>query len=137
MLAQRLSDTVTAIQARAPGLKLTVDPVEFRGLKYHTGVCFTIYAPGHHEELGRGGRYLCGDGEPATGLTIYPDAMLRAAPPQKAPPRVFVPLGENGAPWRADGYATVAALDKVSDPREEASRLACSHVVIGGALVVL
>jgi ATP phosphoribosyltransferase regulatory subunit len=137
VLAQRLHDTVVAIQARAPGLKLTVDPVEFRGLKYHTGVCFTVYAPGHHEELGRGGRYICGDGEPATGLTIYPDAMLRAAPPQKALLRVFVPVGEDGAAWRAEGFATVAALDQVSDPREEASRLSCSHVVIGGSLHAL
>ena len=79
-LATRLADTVSAIQARAPGLKLTVDPIEFRGLRYHTGVCMTVYAPGRHEELGRGGRYLCGDGEPATGLTLYPDAVLRAAP---------------------------------------------------------
>jgi ATP phosphoribosyltransferase regulatory subunit len=135
--AERLAATVRAIQARAPGLKLTVDPVEFRGLKYHTGVCFTVYAPGTHEELGRGGRYVCGDNEAATGLTIYPDAVLRAAPPQQALTRVFVPMGENGAALRAQGYATIAGLGPVPDAKSEASRLSCSHVVIGGALIAL
>jgi ATP phosphoribosyltransferase regulatory subunit len=79
LLAQRLSAVVTAIRARAPGLRLTVDPVEFRGFRYETGVSVTIFAPARNEELGRGGRYLCNDAEPATGLTLYP-AQLPAAP---------------------------------------------------------
>ena len=135
--AERLAATVEAIRVQAPGLKLTVDPVEFRGLKYHTGVCFTVYAPGHNEELGRGGRYICGDGEAATGLTLYPDAVLRAAPRQQALSRVYVPFGEDGAILRAQGHVTVSGLDKVADPRGEAERLACGHVVIGGTLHAL
>jgi ATP phosphoribosyltransferase regulatory subunit len=118
-------------------VKLTVDPVEFRGLKYHTGVCCTVYAIGHNEELGRGGRYLCGDAEPATGLTIYPDAVLRAAPQRTPLTRIYIPLGENGAPFRAEGHATVAGLVADADPRAEAERLSCSHIVIGGALIAL
>ena len=49
-----------------PDLRLTVDPVEFRGLRYHTGVTLTVFAPGRHEELARGGRYICGNGERAS-----------------------------------------------------------------------
>ncbi len=140
-LADRLAATVAAIRALVPGLKLTVDPVEFRGLRYHTGVCSTIYAPGRHEELGRGGRYLCGDGEPATGLTLYPDAVLRAAPARVARPRVFVPA-MNGTPLdasaiRAQGYATVAGLDPEADPQAEAARLGCTHVLTEGGLHAL
>ena len=135
--ADRLKQTVAAIQARAPGLKLTVDPVEFRGLRYHTGVCMTVYAPGRHEELGRGGRYLCGEGEPATGLTLYPDAVLRAAPSRLARPRVFIAFGQDGADLRAQGYATVAALGEDSDPLAEAARLGCSHVLLQGRLLEL
>jgi ATP phosphoribosyltransferase regulatory subunit len=137
ILAQRLAASVAAIQARAPTLKLTVDPIEFRGLRYHTGVCMTVYAPDCHEELGRGGRYLCGNGEPATGLTIYPDAVLRAAPAREAKCRVFVPSGADGNALRERGYATVAGLEPVSDCKAEAFRLGCSHVLIAGALVAL
>jgi ATP phosphoribosyltransferase regulatory subunit len=136
-LAGRLAASVAAIRARMPDLKLTVDPIEFRGLRYHTGVCMTVYAPDCHEELGRGGRYICGDAEPATGLTVYPDAVLRAAPARTAKPRVFVPVGEDGRLLRGQGYATVAGLEPVADSDAEAARLGCSHVLIAGVLRAL
>src|SRR5579863_8203077 len=139
-LATRLAAAVAAIRERAPALRLTVDPVEFRGFRYETGVSVTIYAPGRHEELGRGGRYVCGEAEPATGLTLFPDAVLRAAPPRDARPRLFLPLGtepEEAARMRHLGYATIAALDAGSDAEAEASRLRCSHVLRNGTAVPL
>ncbi len=138
-LADRLAATVTAIRERAPALRLTVDPVEFRGYRYHTGMSVTIYAPGRHEEIGRGGRYLCGD-DPATGLTLYPDALLRAAPARAPRPRLFVPEGADAdvaARFRRLGYATIAALDAAADPTAEARRLACTHLLRNGEAVPL
>ncbi len=135
LLATRVRETVEVIRAGRPTLRLTLDPVEFRGFRYHTGICVTVYAPGRHEELGRGGRYLCGDTEPATGLTLFPDAVLRAAPQRTARPRVFLPRGCDpalAAALRARGFATVAALDALGDPRAEASRLLCSHIALDG-----
>jgi ATP phosphoribosyltransferase regulatory subunit len=114
--------------------------VEFRGFRYETGVSVTVYAPGRHEELGRGGRYICGDSEPATGLTLYPDAILRVAPPRQARPRVFVPFGADRgvmAGLRADGFATVAALASVVDDKAEATRLGCSHILRAGKAALL
>jgi ATP phosphoribosyltransferase regulatory subunit len=137
LLAERLSATVAAIRARAPGLRLTVDPVEFRGFRYETGVSVTIFAPDRHEELGRGGRYLCNDAEPATGLTLYPDAILRCCPPRPARPRVFLPWAtppEPAARLRTQGYATVASLDPgPQDDLAEARRLGCTHILREGA----
>jgi ATP phosphoribosyltransferase regulatory subunit len=136
-LSARLADDVAAIRARAPGLKLTVDAIEFRGMRYHTGVCMTVFAPGRYEELGRGGRYLCGDAEPATGLTLYPDAILRSAAPPPARPRVFVPLAADPdatAALRRRGYATVAALSVHHDLHQAARHLSCSHVFEDGVL---
>ncbi len=138
-LADRLAATVAAIRARAPDLRLTVDPVEFRGFRYHTGISVTIYAPGRHEEIGRGGRYLCGK-DPATGLTLYPDALLRAAPPTALRPRLYVPAGADAdvaARFRRLGYATIAALDAAADPAAEARRLACTHLLRNGEAVTL
>jgi ATP phosphoribosyltransferase regulatory subunit len=141
VLADRLAATVAAIRARVPALRLTVDPVEFRGLRYHTGVTLTVFAPGRHEELARGGRYLCGEaGEPATGLTLYPDAVLRAAPPRAPRPRIFLPAGTDptrAAALRAEGYATVAALDPGADPAGEARRLACGFFLTASGPVAL
>lgn len=129
VLAERLAATVAAIRARAPALTLTIDPVEFRGFRYHTGVCVTIYAPGRHEELGTGGRYICGADEPATGLTLYPDAILRAAPARAARARAFAPIGRDAAAARAEGFATVAGLAPVTDAVAEARRLGCTHII--------
>jgi ATP phosphoribosyltransferase regulatory subunit len=136
-LARRVADTVAAIRARLPGLRLTVDPLEFRGFRYHTGVCVTVYAPGRREELGRGGRYVCGENEPATGITLLPDAVLRAAPPHPERDRAFVPLGadpEAAAALRRQGLATVAAVEPAANPIAEARRLLCTHVLLPGGL---
>jgi ATP phosphoribosyltransferase regulatory subunit len=137
LLAERLAETVAAIQARAPELKLTIDPIEFRGFRYHTGVAMTVYAPGRQEELGRGGRYLCGEAEPATGLTLFPDAVLRAASRRVPRTRVYVPLDANAdaaAALRREGYATVAALRAEADAVVEARQLGCAHILTGERL---
>jgi ATP phosphoribosyltransferase regulatory subunit len=139
-LAGRLAEAVGAIRTRAPHLRLTIDPVEFRGFRYETGVSVTVYAPGRHEELGRGGRYVCGETEPATGLTLYPDAVLRVAPSREARPRVFVPLGaapDEAAALRSCGFATVAALEPAADEVAEAVRLGCGYFLRDGEAVKL
>jgi len=136
----RLAETVAAIRRREPALALTIDPVEFRGYQYHTGVSMTVFAKGAQAELGRGGRYFTAENEPATGLTIYPDTILRLAPRATLRPRVFVPA--EAAPdaaeaLRALGFATIAGLEPVTDPAIEAKRLRCSHFYQDGAAVAL
>jgi ATP phosphoribosyltransferase regulatory subunit len=140
VLAEGLEETVAAIRARAPLLKLTIDPVEFRGFRYHTGVSITIFAPGRHEELGRGGRYLSGEAEPATGLTLYPDAILRVAPTPRPRPRLYVPNNadqDEARRMRQLGYATIAGLAATLDEGHEARRLRCTHVLRNGAATPL
>ncbi|GBQ45022.1 ATP phosphoribosyltransferase regulatory subunit [Komagataeibacter sucrofermentans] len=137
-LSERLAGTVAAIEARVPGIRLTVDPVEFRGWQYHTGVCVSVYAAGQREELGRGGRYLSNDDEPACGITLRPDIILRAAPALPSRTRIFLPWGtpaEKAAALRAAGYATVSALGPDEDPLAQAALLACTQVVVNGQLV--
>ncbi len=140
-LSDRLEATVAAIAAVAPELRLTLDPIEFRGWRYHTGVCVTVYAAGRHEELGRGGRYGGGGGgEPACGLTLRTEALLRAAPPASGRRRVFVGQGgdrDAARLLRRDGHATVAALGRVDDEAAEARRLGCTHLLCGTAVVPL
>jgi ATP phosphoribosyltransferase regulatory subunit len=130
-IAENAAAVLGAIRARAPGLRITLDPVEFRGFRYHTGVAFTLYGPGMSGELARGGRYMSQNDEAATGMTLYPDAVLRAAPPAAPKPRLFLPLGADGAAHRANGFATVAALSAEDTPQ----RLRCTHELQGGQAV--
>jgi len=144
--AARLREVVAALGARRPDLPLTVDLVEHRGFKYHTGLCFSLFARGVRGELGRGGRYLAGGdftgeaGEPATGFTLYTDTILRALPAVGRARRIFLPLATppaRGEALRRDGWTTVAGLDPVADHAEEARRLGCSHAWIDDAILAL
>ncbi|WP_298224044.1 ATP phosphoribosyltransferase regulatory subunit [Acidocella sp.] len=138
--AERLAEVVAAVQTVLPSLKLTVDPVEFRGYRYHTGISMTIFATGEQMELGRGGRYLCGDAEPATGITLYPDSIIRLAPPISLRPRLYLPYGTGQAcaqKARVEGYATVLGLAPEASASDEARRLGCSHLLFDGVITAL
>jgi ATP phosphoribosyltransferase regulatory subunit len=136
----RLAEVVDLLLAQAPELVLTIDPVEHRGLEYHSGVGFTLFSRRTHGELGRGGRYVSGKGEPSTGFTLYLDSLLRAVPPPGRPRRLFLPAaiaGSAAASWRAKGWITVAGLDPAAEPAIEARRLGCSHLLKAGRALAL
>jgi ATP phosphoribosyltransferase regulatory subunit len=144
--AARLSEVVALIGAADEDLPLTLDAVDYRGLEYQTGVSFAVFALAGRQELARGGRYSAGypeDGvsEPATGFTLYMDAVLAASHPAPPRPRLFVPSGTPwgiAAPWQAKGYAVVRAVSATGDDsRAEAKRLACTHALIDGDAVPL
>jgi len=135
-----LEDVVARVREAAPGVALTIDPVENRGFEYHTGISFSIFSRRSRGELGRGGRYRAGNGgkgEPATGFTLFMDTVLRAAAAVPPARRIYVPLGVpagEGAKLRADGWTTVAGLDRATDPAAEAKRLGCAHVFTDGRI---
>jgi len=143
--AARLAEVVTLLGAADADLPLTLDAIDHRGLEYQTGVSFSVFSLTGRQELARGGRYSAGypeDGvsEPATGFTLYMDAVLAASETPPDRPRLYLP-GSTGwgdaAPWQAKGYAVVRAVAPTSDTRQEAKRLGCTHALIGGDAVPL
>ena len=126
-----LDRLVAEVSAAAPGLLVTLDPSEFRGFEYHTGIAFTLFARNVRGELGRGGRYVTPAGEPATGFTLYLDSVMRALPPQPVPQLVYLPYGTPRAATtrlRSSGHATWAALARESGEIGKAAKAAgCSH----------
>lgn len=137
----RVAEVVGLVRATAPWLRLTLDPVEHRGFEYHTGIGFTIFARGGSGELGSGGRYRVPDGgdnregERATGVTLYVEAVLAALPAATTARRVLLPVGTTAdvaERLRAEGWVTVAALEPCADPGAEARRMRCTHVLDGG-----
>lgn len=126
-----LDGLVREVSAAAPDLLVTLDPGEFRGFEYHTGIAFTLFARNVRGELGRGGRYVTPAGETATGFTLYLDSVMRALPQQAAPALVYLPFGtprSMAVKLRQDGHATWAALEKESgDVKKAAKAAGCSH----------
>jgi ATP phosphoribosyltransferase regulatory subunit len=137
-----LESVINNIRAATPELNLTVDLVESRGLEYHTGVTFTIFAKGIRGELGRGGRYLAGsggtrDGEPATGMTLFMDSVLRAVPATREKKRLYLPTNTNiteTRKFRSEGWITVDGLKTDANFKVEANRLRCSHFLSNGTI---
>lgn len=132
-----LGRLIAEIAKVAPDLMLTADPGEFRGLEYQSGISFTLFAKGVRGELGRGGRYLADGDEPATGVTLYLDSVLRALPPAAQGQSIYLPADTADAAarrLRAEGWRAVQGLEPVADPRAEARRLGCSHVHVAGRI---
>ncbi len=133
-----LASRITALRAIAlrvaPLARLTLDPSERHGFEYQSWFGFTIYAAGVAGALGRGGSYaILGSSsatEPATGFSLYPDALIDAQARDEAPREtLFLPLGHDtdaAARLRAVGWRTVAALDAGDD----AAALGCSHTLV-------
>ena len=140
----RITAVVRLLEAGAPHLAITIDPVERRGFEYQTGLSFTLFARGVRGELGRGGRYRAGgdpvSGEPATGFTLYTDTVIQAVPGPTAPRRLLLEHGAapaEAARLRAEGWQTVSALEPVEDMATEARRLGCGHYTRGGTPVAV
>lgn len=132
----RLRTVVEALTAIDPDQRVTIDAVEYRGFEYQTGVSFTLFARGVRGELGRGGRYVATAGEPATGLTLFLDSVMRAVPSPQPAKRLFLPFGTPPAAALAmhkQGWVTVAALEPDGDAHEQARRHACTHLYRDGA----
>ncbi|SFP79696.1 ATP phosphoribosyltransferase regulatory subunit [Sphingomonas rubra] len=116
VLASRL-DGLAAIRAGlGESVAVTLDPTERHGFEYQSWLGFSLFAAEPARELGRGGTYLIvhadGREEAATGFSLYADALLGPAAPERR--RLFLPLGtpaRDGARLRADGWVTVAQLD--------------------------
>lgn len=131
ILRDRLAEVVALVRAAAPGVALTVDPVENRGFEYHTGIAFTLFSRASSGELGRGGRYSAG-GEAATGATLFLDPVLAVVPPRAPAKRIYLPAGTpraRAAELRAQNWVTVAGLGAVADAALEAKRLECGHLL--------
>lgn len=77
-----LERTAGELQSRFPGVAIHVDLAELRGLRYHTGLVFAAFVPGHGREIARGGRYdgvgaEFGRSLPATGFSADMNELLR------------------------------------------------------------
>ncbi|MBO6519980.1 MAG: ATP phosphoribosyltransferase regulatory subunit [Rhodospirillales bacterium] len=138
-----LLEIVHLIERADPSLDMTLDAVENRGFEYHTGVTFTLFAPGVRGEIGSGGRYVAGlndsadnsDGEAATGFTLFLDSILRALEVPAETPKVYLPDGTDrdaGAKLRDDGYRTVQGHITGDGAADEARRLGCTHILLDG-----
>jgi len=102
---------------------------------------FFLFAKGSAREIGRGGRYVInlgeGSTEPATGATLFVEALLPVVPQSSAKSCVYVPAGTKRSKvneLHTEGYRVRVALSSSSD-EADAKCLGCSYMLIDGAVV--
>ena len=66
-----LLNVVKIIKENNASVNISIDPLENRGFKYHTGLSFTFFSENYKGEIAKGGRYQTMSDETATGCTIY------------------------------------------------------------------
>jgi ATP phosphoribosyltransferase regulatory subunit len=126
----RLEAVVAGVRSAGSEVSITVDPVEYRGFEYHTGISFTVFVAGVRGELGRGGRYITSAGEAATGFSLYLDSIMRALPVIKTVPKLYIPYGTSfgvASQMRSESWTAIIGLEPEKSVKEEAIRLKCSH----------
>ncbi|MCW1382509.1 ATP phosphoribosyltransferase regulatory subunit [Novosphingobium sp. KCTC 2891] len=142
VLAGRIAALREIAAALGGKARLTLDPTERHGFEYQSWFGFMLYADGVRGALGRGGTYRIagtagGEGEVATGFSLYPDALIGLlAANEGNEDRVFLPLGhdrETAARLRSIGWRTVAALNEA----DNAESLGCTHRLEGSEPVRL
>ncbi len=130
LLASRLDGVAAMAAAVGDRARVTLDPTERHGFEYQTWIGFSIFGGGISGEAGRGGAYVVahdGTTEPAMGFSLYVDALVDAGLGRGEARRILLPLGtaaDVGPTLRANGWATVAALDAAANPAD----FGCSHV---------
>ena len=126
-VAQQLKDAY-------PNLPVTLDPLERRGFDYHTGLGFSIFATGLRGEIARGGAYLTGFGEPATGLSVYMERVLRGLPDLPPKQRIYMPINipkQTILNYIDRGRSVISGRYKADDKMalQEAKQLNCAFIL--------
>jgi ATP phosphoribosyltransferase regulatory subunit len=77
VILDQLERVVTSprLAQQAASVEIALDLADVRGFRYHTGLCFAVYAERHAQSVGRGGRYdgvgaVFGRARAATGFSL-------------------------------------------------------------------
>ena len=120
-------------------IKLSIDPLETRGFKYHTGLTFTIFSNKLKGEIAKGGSYNISTGETATGCTIYTEKIYPKLVSNLEKDLVYIPyLNMNKADEIINkGYRIVFGSVSSSQFEKEALEMKCKYIWKNNTLVRL
>lgn len=131
-ITQQLSHLITALKPLIPNITITIDPLEYDGFEYHTGIGFTIFSKQSPIELGRGGRYHVTNNTTsaleAVGFTLYVNHLLSLLPVPALPRKILIPFGTPLSithSLRLEGWVTVHCLEPFEDLHQEARKQGC------------
>ena len=121
---------IDIVRKNDKSIKLSIDPLENRGFKYHTGITFTIFSDKLKGEIAKGGSYNISTGETATGCTIYTEKVYPKLMLNLDKDLVYIPyLNMKDADEIINkGYRVVFGSVSNSEFEKEASEMNCKYI---------
>ncbi len=130
---------INIVRKNDKSIKLSIDPLENRGFKYHTGLTFTIFSDKLKGEIAKGGSYNILTGETATGCTIYtekvyPDLLLNLDKELVYLPQLKM---KDADKIIKKGYRIVFGSVSSSDFLKEALEMKCKYIWKNNTIIKL
>ncbi|MDC3172716.1 ATP phosphoribosyltransferase regulatory subunit [Alphaproteobacteria bacterium] len=121
---------INIVRKNDKSIKLSIDPLENRGFKYHTGITFTILSDKLKGEIAKGGSYNILTGETATGCTIYTEKVYPNLMLNLDKDLVYIPYlnMKDADEIIKKGYRVVFGSVSNSDFEKEASEMKCKYI---------
>ncbi len=121
---------INIVRKNDKSIKLSIDPLENRGFKYHTGITFTIFSDKLKGEIAKGGSYNILTGETATGCTIYTEKVYPNLMLNLDKDLVYIPYlnMKDADKIIQKGYRIVFGSISNSEFEKEASEMNCKYI---------
>ena len=121
---------IDIVRKNDKSIKLSIDPLENRGFKYHTGITFTIFSDKLKGEIAKGGSYNISTGETATGCTIYTEKVYPKLMLNLDKDLVYIPYlnMKDADEIIKKGYRIVFGSVANSEFEKEASEMNCKYI---------
>ena len=130
---------INIVRKNDKSIKLSIDPLENRGFKYHTGLTFTIFSDNLKGEIAKGGSYHILTGETATGCTIYTEKVYPNLMLNLDKDLVYIPYinMKDADEIIKKGYRIVFGTVSSSAFEKEALEMKCKYVWKNNTIVKL
>ena len=111
-------------------VNISIDPLENRGFKYHTGLSFTLFSQNHKGEIAKGGRYQTISKETATGFTIYTEKLYNTSNDLIERNLVYIPFLNIRIAEKIikKGYKVIFGKKSNNDIELDAREMGCKYI---------
>jgi ATP phosphoribosyltransferase regulatory subunit len=125
-----LLNVVKIIKENNSSVNISIDPLENRGFKYHTGLSFTFFSQNYKGEIAKGGRYQTMSDETATGCTIYTEKIYNTSHDLNDNKLVYIPYLNISVADRIikKGYNIIFGSNSSVDIDQEATEMGCKYI---------
>jgi ATP phosphoribosyltransferase regulatory subunit len=111
-------------------VNISIDILENRGFKYHTGLSFTLFSQNHKGEIAKGGRYQTISKETATGFTIYTEKLYNTSNDLIERNLVYIPFLNIRIAEKIikKGYKVIFGKKSNDDIELDAREMGCKYI---------